>query len=468
MKSKYNCRWFFIGSLLFGMGCKKFIQIEPPPTQLVTASVFNSNATATDAQTGIYTKMINTSLNFSVDNGLLSDELTNYGTSYTTLYTNKLVATQDYGLWSVAYNYIYQENALLQAIAGNSTLSPAVVKQLSGEALFIRAFWHLHLTNCYGDVPLVTTTNYVVNDSISRSPRAAVFQQIVADLQSAEKLLNSNFVNADDTSTNAQTERVRPTKWTAAALLARVYLYMGNWQGADSAATAVIGNSALFGLTGLDTVFLKNSRETIWSLQTPLPAAQNTQDGTFYVLTAAPNSSNGVAISPQLQGAFEPGDNRYTHWVGSVTAGGTTYYFPHKYKGTKANYTGTVTEYTMVLRLGEQYLIRAEAEAHLNELSDATADLNTIRARAGLGGTTAGTQADLLTALLHERQVELFVEWGHRWFDLIRMGAADTVMGAPGNVCQFKNGSWVATDTLYPIPQGDRLIDPNLSQNPGY
>lgn len=133
-----------------------------------------------------------------------------------------------------------------------------------------------------------------------------------------------------------------------------------------------------------------------------------------------------------------------------------------------ANFSGTVTEYTMVERLGEQYLIRAEAETHLNQLTNAANDINTIRSRAGLGGTAAATQIDLFTAILHERQVELFTEWGHRWFDLIRMGAVDTVMGPPGNVTKFKQGAWVATDTLYPISQSELDLNPNLSQNAGY
>lgn len=455
--------------------CKKFVGIAPPHTQLVTASVFNNNGSATAAQTGVYANMFNNSVSWhiSYDNGLLSDEFTNYASLSSAggqEYLNQLVATTEYGEWPTAYTFIYQENAILEALSGNKALSPAVVQQLTGEALFIRAFWHFYLTNCYGDVPLVTTTDYTINNVIQRSPRTAIFQQIIVDLQRAEGLLSSNFVNADDTSSSAQTERVRPTKWVAASLLARAYLYMGNWTAADSAATAVIANSSLFSLTGLDSVFLKNSREAIWQIQTPTPppANTNTEDGNSYILTSAPSTSSGVTLSPQLLNAFESGDQRSRHWVDSIVLSGTPYYFPYKYKKTVSNFTGTVNEYTMVLRLAEQYLIRAEAEAQLNQLTLAANDINIIRTRAGLGGTTASSQSDLLKAILHERQVELFTEWGHRWFDLVRTGAADTVMGAPGNVTQYKGGTWVATDTLYPIPQSEINLNPNLSQNNGY
>lgn len=474
---RYKCSALGLIFFLLGTcGCKKFVEIAPPETELVTASVFDKNAAASAAQTGIYTQLYNTSVSFhiSLDGGLLSDEFYNYNSNTSSLtqeYINGMVANNSYGQWSVAYNFIYQENAILEALAGNNALTPSVVQQLTGEALFVRAYWHFYLTTCYGDIPIVTSTDYAVNNTISRSPRALVFQQIVADLQKAQSLMSSNFVNADDTSFSAQTERVRPTKWAATALLARAYLYLGNWTGADSAASAVIGN-AMFRLPVLDSVFLKNSSETIWQVQIPTPPSKNTEDGQFYVLTSAPNgtTNSGVTLSPQLLSAFEPGDKRFVHWVDSIVFPGATYYFPYKYKGTAVTFTatGTVTEYNMMLRLAEQYLIRAEAEAQLNQLTAAANDINTIRTRAGLGGTSAATQADLLTAILHERQVELFTEWGYRWFDLVRTGNVNAVMGAPGNVTHYKGGAWVAADTLFPIPQSEINLNGNLTQNVGY
>ena len=126
----------------------------------------------------------------------------------------------------------------------------------------------------------------------------------------------------------------------------------------------------------------------------------------------------------------------------------------------------------MVLRLAEQYLIRAEAEANLGDMVDATKDLNAVRARAGLGPSPTLTASSSLqqadSAILHERQVELFTEWGHRWFDLIRTGTVNTVLGSPGNVCQAKGGVWSSTSELFPIPESQILDDPNLGQNPGY
>jgi hypothetical protein len=116
----------------------------------------------------------------------------------------------------------------------------------------------------------------------------------------------------------------------------------------------------------------------------------------------------------------------------------------------------------MVLRLAEQYLIRAEARAEQNELTGAASDLNIIRMRAGLNPTTATSQADILTAIQHERRVELFTEWGHRWFDLRRWGTAVPLLSSE------KPNSVTEDDLLYPVPQSEISVNSNLTQNPGY
>ena len=454
-------------------GCKKFVQIDPPTTQLVTASVFNNGGTATAALTNIYTQMFNNfeSPNMAHFQGLLSDELTNYSTDLTSIqyYTNAMLAVDNIGPWDRAYSYIYQANAIIEGLKNNANVPLQISQQLSGEALFIRAFWHFYLTNTYGDIPLATSTSYTVNASISRTSQSQVYNQIVADLTEADLLLNANYIDATDTAIT--TERVRPTKSAAEAMLARVYLYTEKYDSAEMEASKLIGNS-LFqlcpNLSGANSPFLANSTEAIWQLSTPLPTSINTQDAQLFVLLSKPSL---VSLSPQLLNSFEDGDQRKINWIGvyAGTSPSVNYYFPYKYKAVN---TADITEYTMVLRLAEQYLIRAEAEANLGDMVDATTDLNTIRARAGLGTSTILTSASNLqqadSAILHERRVELFTEWGHRWFDLIRMDSANAVLGVPGNVCQEKGGVWSPNSQLYPIPQTEIASDPHLTQNIGY
>jgi hypothetical protein len=477
MQLLYKCIWIVGLFAVLSTGCKKFVQIGPPPTQLVTSSVFDNSATATSALTGIYAQMANAGESYyiALNNGLLADEFMNYSTQQSNiqLYTDEMTAVvSPDSRWSPIYNYIYQANAVIEGMS-NSGLNPAIQQQLTGEALFLRAFWLFYLTNMYGAIPLTTTTSYTTNATLSRSPQTAVYQQIIADLSQAQTMLNSNYVDGSDTTIT--TQRTRPTRWAASALLARVYLYTQKYDSAEIEATAVINNASLYSLcpnlSGPNSPFLANSTEAIWQLQIPLPNPNvATPDGLYFILTSAPSTgqTNSTTMSSALLGAFEPGDNRLSNWIGNFSSGGDTFYFPYKYKVYNSS-GASAPEYVMVLRFAEQFLIRAEAEANLGDSTDAITDLEAIRYRAGLTiPYNPMINGPLLTAILHERQVELFTEWGHRWFDLIRTGNANSVLGSPGNVCQQKGGIWNSNSELYPIPQTERTADPNLSQNMGY
>lgn len=463
--------------ILFISSCNKFVQIAPPATQLVTASVFSNSASATAAQISIYVQMVNSdeSANIAQNSGILGDELASHSSqpAQVELYTNALLPNNDEGRWSSGYKYIYQANAIIEALQNNGNITSPVRQQLTGESKFLRAFWHFYLTNMYGDIPLILTTDYSINERISRTPRAQVYTQIIKDLNDAAQLLNASYIDGTDTAVTS--DRVRPTKWAAYAMLARAYLYSGKYDSAAAAASLVINNSNyqlctnLSPLMGPNSVFLSNSTEAIWQLSIPLPATSNTADAQYFVLTSAPGTGTlrSTTISTQLLNSFDSGDLRKSNWIGvykTTKSPFISYYFPYKYQNT----TKSITEYVMVLRLAEQYLIRAEAEAQMNNLTDAINDLNVIRNRAGLPNTSATTQADLLTAILHERQVELFTEWGHRWFDMIRTGTIDNIMGGLTGVCHTKGGSWLSTDSLYPISASEITNDPNLAQNSGY
>jgi hypothetical protein len=462
-----------------GIGCKKLVEINAPVTSLSSANVFSTDPTAIAAMGAIYTSFSSPGpftlqmTGISAVGGLSADELTLYsGTSNQNLqqyYTNSLTNnTADF--WSNIYPLVYQVNAVLEGLNGASGLTPAVKQQLTGEAKFCRAFIYFYLVNLYGNVPLVLTTDYTVNNVLPRAPQAKVWQQIVQDLRDAEVLLNANYPDKSLLSTTS--ERVRPTKWAASAMLARAYLYIANWTGADSAASAVIGSS-LYQLTGLGSVFLKNNNESIWQLQ-PVDIGLNTTDGYYFILPASgPDGGTWVAyLSNALVSVFETGDQRKIQWTDSVIVGGVTYYYPYKYKvnindPNAVQSPSNMSEYKVVLRLAEQYLIRAEARTQLNNLSGAKADLDTVRRRAGLSGTSANSIAELLAAILNERRVELFTEWGQRWLDLKRMGTVDAVMGV-GGACAEKGGTWNTNWQWYPLPLSELQHDPNLVQNAGY
>ncbi|HUZ58713.1 MAG TPA: RagB/SusD family nutrient uptake outer membrane protein, partial [Hanamia sp.] len=351
-------------------------------------------------------------------------------------------------LWGNGFSILYNANACLEGLA-QSNISDVVKNQLIGEAKFSRAFLLFNLSNLYGPIPLVTSTDYHKNQILPRSPLDSVYAQIINDLKDAQNLLSANYPTAG---------RFRPNRFTASALLAKVYLYQKNWTEADKNATEII-DAGIYSLeTDLNNVFLTGSNETIWELSPVIPGFE-TWEGYFFV----PVSSNVIPsyiINDSLLNAFENGDERQQKWLNKDTVNGNDYYYPYKYK---LGYDGLSVplEGYVVFRLSEQYLIRAEARAQEGNLSGAMSDLNLIRNRAGLQNFISTDQASLLTAIQHERQVELFCEWGNRWFDLKRTGKANEVLS-------LIKPDWQAKDTLYPIPQTELNSNPFLTQNPGY
>ena len=449
--------------ILGSFGCKKFVEIPPPQTSLTNSAVYTTSSTANAAQLAIYQQMFTANFSFALSlyTGLSSDEFTNYSTASANiqLYVNGLTNTNTntQAIWTNLYKLIFQSNAVIEGAATSGGIGTALKRQLTGEAEFMRAYLYFYLTNLYGNVPLITSTNYENSASASRTSKSQVYQQMITDLLEAETLINANYVQADGVTIG--TDRVRPNKFACNALLARIYLYLGQWADATRQSDTVINNSTMYSLlSSLGSVFLKtNNTEAIFQVMGP---PYNTVDGVNFILTTTPGQ---VAISPQLINSFDSGDNRKKNWVSSVTVGSKVYYYPFKYK--VGNSTSAISEYCMMMRLAEQYLIRAEAKVQLGD-NDGINDLNVIRKRAGLPNYSGGLdKASLLTAIAHERQVELFSEEGHRWLDLKRMGYIDSVMSM---VTPSKSGKWITTQQLWPIPQVDRGSNANLSQNPGY
>lgn len=466
----------FFGCLAIGLAsCKKLVEVESPVTSTSASLVFSSDATAAGVLTGMYANMSSPTINsisagpgsLSYYGGLSADEFNFYsGISGIDrfYYINSLSSANiGSGYWESFYPKIFITNSAIEGLNAATSLTPVVKNQLLGEAEFLRAFFYFYLVNLYGDVPLVVSTDYQVNSKMPRTPKAEVWAQIISDLKDAQSLLNPNYLKADALSTT--TDRVRPTKWAAAAMLSRAYLYQQKWSEAEAVASTVIINTVLFDTVSLtNNVFSKTSKEAIWQLQ-PVNTGWNTEDARLFILpVTGPSGSYPVYLSNALLNSFENGDNRKTSWINRVTAGGTTYYYPYKYKSATLN--APVTEYKMVLRLGEVYLNRAEARARLGDVSGALADLSLIRKRARLPDYSGPTdQTSLVNAILHERQVELFTEWGHRWLDLKRTGTVDSVMSV---VTLQKGGTWNTNWQWYPISQTELQRNPFLVQNAGY
>lgn len=461
--------------------CNKQIQNDRPSTSISGEGAYMSNNTAISSVTSIYTNISKAGqasiLSSSTYLGLAADELSLFpGTNnntYVYYYTNSynpsnLASTTNF--WNQLYPIVYNTNAAIEGLNGNNSISSDVKKQLLGEVKFIRAYCYYYLTVLYGDVPLVLSTDYTINASIKKTNSSDVISQIINDLKEAELLLSEGFL--DGTLQKTTTERVRPTKWAAMALLARVYLHSQKWADAETESSKVIASTSNFSLDSSGTAFLKNRPEAIWQLQS-VTTGQNSYDGRLFIIpSTGPNTgSYPLLLSDYLLNSFEMNDKRKVNWTSSVSSGGKIYYYPYKYK--KA-FDATIltaaqlTEHQTMLRIAEQYLIRAEARAQQNKLSEAAQDLNLIRKRAWLGATLASTNTEILNAIYHERQVELFTEGGLRWIDLKRTNTIDSVLGAPLNITQKKGGTWNSGYALMPISQTEILSNPSLKQNAAY
>jgi hypothetical protein len=465
---------------IIAWGCKKLVTVAPPETKLTEPSVYSSDESAVSVLTGIYTQLSKVNYNSSpqIPNitmwlGLSSDEFTLWGggsPDQAAYYKNALSASTGYGteFWNNTYPFIFICNSAIEGLTSSTSLTPKVKQQLLGEAKFMRAFFYFYLTSLYGDVPLATTSDYVTNATLSRSSQRDVFVQTVNDLKEAKDLLSNDYVMGDASTAYAafSAERVRPNKAVATALLARIYLYMKDWSNAEIQASEVIGNSAYYALTSLSDVFLKNSQEAIWQLQ-PVTSGTitNSADAVAFIIpSTGPSNIYPVYLSDTLIHSFERGDERRKSWIDSIIVSGVTYYYPTKYKVNTAG--AAVAEYPTIFRLAEQYLIRSEARTQQGKYNDACMDLNAIRFRANLKSIATSNKDSLLTAILHERQVELFAELGHRWLDLNRTGEIDAVM--PVVAAKKKGTTWNTYQKLFPLPTTDISKDPNLTQNPGY
>jgi hypothetical protein len=455
-------------------GCTKLVAIPPPLNSITTSQTFSTDQEATEAMNGVYYGMINnpgglTSFRggLTIYGGASSDEINffldnsepNFEFQNNSLRADNTLIVQDF--WAPMYSAIYGCNAVISGVSSSSLIHDSVRSELIGEAKLVRALSYFYLINLFGNVPLVTTIDYNKTSLLAKSQVDSIYNAIIADLIDAEARLAPDY-------SVGHGERIVPNRWAATALLARVYLYRSDWLGAEKEASAVLSNVALYSLVlNPDSVFLANSNEAIWQLQqsNQIYPFNATEEGNYFVPSAG--SQPNAYISATLMNAFSNSDLRRIMWLDSVSYAGSTYYIPYKYRMGPDQFAqnGVDSAYYVVLRLGEQYLIRAEAEAHGagGGINSAIIDLNMIRNRAMVTPYSGPpTQDSVLNAIYHERQLELFAEWGNRWLDLKRWGNATQVL------TQNKGITVSPNSLLFPLPNAELVSDPNLTQNPGY
>ncbi|MET4105112.1 RagB/SusD family nutrient uptake outer membrane protein [Hymenobacter sp. UYP22] len=377
--------------------------------------------------------------------------------------------------WGGQYQGINLCNQVLANVP-NINMDATLKNRLLAEAKFLRAYHYFNLVRAYGGVPLVLKpiTNTSSPDEINpaRASKDEVYTQIVADLTEAGAVLPTTYSAAD---------KGRATKGAALGMLAKVKLYQKQWAEAVSLTDQVIGLGYSLA-PDFDQMFRiagENGPESIFEIQAQtIPGncdASNSQWAE--VQGARPQFGWGFFIpTADLVAAFESGDKRREATIlyrGETTpqgdkidaAAANPYYNQKAYVPSSADRSCGYgkDQNVRILRLGEILLINAEAANEQGQTTKALAAVNQVRARAGLAALTTTDQAALRQAIWKERRVELALESGDRFFDLVRQGRAGTVLRAQGK--QFTDGK----NELFAIPQQQITITGGkLTQNPGY
>lgn len=443
-------------SSVYMAGCSDFLDVDVPDDQLDEGKVFEDDRMAASAMVGVYTKLrssgffAGTVSGMGVQLGCYTDELevtTAQTVEFRFFYENVLTSSNTgvKSLWDNSYQQVFAANSIIENIKSSQKLTEGVRKQLLGEALAIRALLHFYLCQTYGSVPYVTSTDYNINRMIKKQPVQEVMQLAIDDLEEAEQLLSPVYPG---------TERVRFNQTAVQALLARMYLYTESWVLAKQYAQTVI-SSAGYALETPDKTFLRESKSAILQLKPGFDGG-NTSEAAAYTFNTAP--APNLRLSNHLLEAFELGDNRRTHYVRFV---GQDMANAHAFKYKTVGNTAVSAEYSILLRLEEQYLIAAEAAAELGEWDTCNEMLNALRFRVGLEEITVSTKETALNAVLQERRVELLCEFGHRFYDLKRRNHLSDLSIVKAN--------WQPHFSVLPLPESELLLNPNLlPQNNGY
>lgn len=448
---KYSYITFFIGGILLLNSCSDILDLTPQQSVSDDLAVVDKKS-AEAALAGVYDKLQSNSYYgtefvaasyLSGDNVVWSGSL-NYYRAFNN-HTYQSDNTTVNAVWYAIYAALRAANQVIDKVSvlPSKVIIDADKNRIVGEAYFIRALALFDLGRTYGNVPIILKGTITAKDfdGIKQSTQAQVYAQVITDLQTALDLLPETV------------NRGRATKNTARALLARAYLYLENWDKAEEFSSLLIEKSSDYQLVDYPVFFqTKQSKESIFELQYST-SDKNTHYSQW--LTSAKGGRHEWAPTEDIVNLLNDpavGGTRNALVKDESTATNPKFYVGYLYWRT----TGDDPAY--ILRIAEQYLIRAEARAKNTtpDLVGALSDLNAVRTRAIVPTLSGLDREELILAIENERRVEFAFE-PHRWFDLVRTKRAGEVLGV------IDTRKWI-----FPIPYNDLQADKDLVQNPSY
>lgn len=315
------------------------------------------------------------------------------------------------GDWNKPYTTIFYANSVLMSLAAKTdSIESENAKFIKGWALFIRsnAFFQLvqNFAPIYDEVTASTDLGIPlrlkpeVDEILERASVKRCYDQIIADLIEAKELLPIGLF---------QQKRNRPSKEASLALLARVYLFMRNYEKAYEYANATL--SLYDKLIDYNTVSL--------TATSPFPRTNeevlfSSQMNTDFPATAMASVNTSININQELMALYEDNDLRKNIFFG-IRSNGTTY-FKRGYNQSLYGFNGLSTD--------EQYLIKAECLARKENVTEAMTTLNALLInrykKDEFEPAVAKTVHDALLSIINERRKQLI--WrGLRWFDIKRL-----------------------------------------------
>ncbi|MDR6568174.1 RagB/SusD family nutrient uptake outer membrane protein [Chitinophaga ginsengisegetis] len=466
--------------LIIGASCGKLS--EAPQSSFTPANFYKNADDAKAAVNAVY-DLLNTANLYNQSMWVLMDQATDdaeWGGGRSTVNQSKndldkytfTPATATFQVvWSACYQGINRANTVLGRVPAIS-MDDALKTRLLAETKFMRGFYYFTLVRLFGDVPLVLQETTSLNDlAIPRKTMDEVYQQIVADFTDAEKALPASYTGAD---------KGRATKGAATAFLAKVYLTRQDWAKASAKCKEVIDLGVYDLWTNFADAFAianKNGKEAVFEVQA---LGGGVGEGSYMQGYMRPgfdkvNGVSGFGDNPPTKNLYDTyslTDKRRDITIRLYSATTTppapaNILFPGyvcKYLDPSATATGEGSNNFPIIRYADVLLMYAEA---LNEQAagnvEAYTAINRVRERAGLVGLLPGlSQGAFRDSVLLERRLELAFE-GHRWYDLVRTKRLASAMKAqnPGIIVLDKH-------YLYPIPQTERDVNKNLTQNPDY
>lgn len=514
-------KFFIYFTVLSLFSCKKFL-VETPPTALSTSEFFKTEADFNLAVNGAYAGLRSV---YGSKSAWTMGEMRSDNTHYDYKPSDAALAvTQRYDVanfvndqfsgqtsdkWNTAYVAIARTNAIVDQIEGTQ-FSEASKNSIEGQAKFIRALAYFELVRYYGGVPL--TLHIPDNISALGQERASaddVYNQIIADATDAVSKL--------DPPTFPQSGRA--TKGSALTLLADVYMTRKKYADAEPLLKQVTQMNYQL-LPNYADVFdpaKKITNESVFEIQYNANLAQPQSSNFIYNFIPRMSNSTGITGLNQntitdlggfntptrdLINSYEAGDKRldasiaiaegsfnssYDFVPSSNNAGAAVKSivgyvpppgkvgrpFARKFLHAHSQPNQTNDNWP-VYRYSEVFLLLAESLNEQGKSTEALTYLNQVRARAGLAPSNETNQVALRDVILHERRVELAFE-NKRWLDLVRTGKAIEIMTAYGNAMKALYSYLPANSyqvdqnkLLFPVPYSEILVNPLLTQNPGY